>query len=384
MHDRLEAFSVFNRPNTPVAKVPGPFNSPEDFYCHFFPAKLLDELSRNLQRAKAMAADEGVKEHLRLVEIEFDYVKNLAAIFQVYRAYRVDPNWQALDLLAAKVEERKRMIDALYPDGKPTRLSGLPSPFIGAPKARVEAGGRLSGLLGAPLNWDFAFLRERRVLPGVGAKRAEVVRVSGIVLDSRLKEPDWAKARFEEMGEIGMGALKNATRFKLAYDDTHVYLGIVCEFDLLKPLDDVKPVGQDGAAWAQECVEIMIDPYGQREKHYQFIINPVPDSTYDARYAFIEDPLHPLYGKRDSTWNGKWTYVVVIDRERKNWTVEVQIPFATLAVDAPGPGTVWTMNIGRAEYPRGYKGGPVYSLWSPNLETRSFHDRGTFGEVTFR
>jgi len=147
---------------------------------------------------------------------------------------------------------------------------------------------------------------------------------------------------------------------------------------------DLFLVGQDGAAWAQECVEIMIDPIGERQKHCQFIINPAPESTYDARYAYIEDPLHPLYGKRDSTWNGEWQYVAVVDKEQNRWTVEIRIPFATLEVQPPGPGTTWTMSLGRAEYPNGYKGGPVYSLWSPNLETRSFHDRSTFGDVTFR
>ncbi|MDP6506023.1 MAG: sugar-binding protein, partial [Planctomycetota bacterium] len=241
-----------------------------------------------------------------------------------------------------------------------------------------------SALLGAPLNWDFAFLRERRVLPGVGTKSVRVRRVNGIVLDGRLNEPAWEKAKFEEMSEISMGAQKNAARFKVAYDGDGLFEGVVCEFDLLKPLEEVKPVGKDGAAWAQECLEIMLDPYGERERHYQFIINPAPNSTYDARYAFIEDPLHPLHGKRDSSWHGRWQYATVIDKEQKRWTAEVSIPFSTLNVKPPTAGTSWTMNVGRAEYPGGYKNGPVYSLWSPNLETRSFHDRATFGDVTFK
>jgi len=385
MYDRLEAYSVFSRPNTPVTKVPAPFRTPEDFYCHFFPAKLLADMSRNLRRAKAMAPDERTRAHLQLVEIEFDYVKNLASIFQLNRAYRVDPNWKAFDLLAAKVEERKRMIDAFYPGGRPTRIKGLPSPFIGAPKASVQAGGRLSALLGAPLNWDFALLRERGVLPGAGVtKGVKVPRASGIALDGRLDEPAWHKVRFEEMSEIGMGALRNATRFKVLCDDRHMYLGFECESDRIEDLERLRPVGRDGAAYHQECLEIMLDPYGEREKHYHFIFNPVPGSTYDARYAFIEDPLHPLYGKRDSSWDGEWQYAAVIDGERKRWTAEVRIPFTTLEVEPPGPGETWTMNVGRAEWRGGYRKDPVYSIWSPNLEARSFHDHSTFGDVVFR
>jgi len=408
MHDRLEVFSLFNRPitghgrvyrgllwlgmysvfdppNTPVAKVPAPFATPEEYYCHFFPPKLLDDMSRKLRRGKKMAADQRVKANLRLVEIEFNYVKNLASIFHLYRAYRVDPSWNAFDVLAAKVQERKRMIDGLFPGGHPMRIKGLPSPFIGAPKARVEAGGKNRAFLGAPLNWDFPLLRKRGVLPGVGGtKSVKALRVSAIVLDGRLDDPAWQKPGFEEMSERSMGALKNATRFKVAYGEENVYFGFVCEFDLLEPLEQVKPVGRDGAAWRQECLDIMLDPYGKREKHYQFMLNPVPNSTYDARYAFIKDREHPLYGKRDSSWNGKWQYATVIDRKGKRWTAEVRIPFTTLGVDPPGPGTRWTMNVGRTEYPGGYKKGPVNSIWSPNLEAGSFHDRSRFGDVIFR
>ena len=66
------------------------------------------------------------------------------------------------------VEERTRLIDEWFPKGQPTRIDGLPPPFIGAKKASVLAGGRLRATLSAPLNWDFARLREAGVLPGVG------------------------------------------------------------------------------------------------------------------------------------------------------------------------------------------------------------------------
>jgi hypothetical protein len=180
-----------------------------------------------------------------------------------------------------------------------------------------------------------------------------------------------------------MGPQKNATRFKAAYDDHYLYLGFECDFDRNEPLDVLKSLGRDGAAYYQECIEVMLDPYGRREKHCQFVFNPVPGSTYDARYAYIEDPLHPLYGKRDSSWNGEWDYAGVIDRDRKCWTAELRIPYTTLDVDPPRPGAVWAMNVGRSQYPSGYRQDPSYSIWSPNLEARSYHDRATFGDVVF-
>lgn len=129
----------------------------------------------------------------------------------------------------------------------------------------------------------------------------------------------------------------------------------------------------------------MLDPFGQRQRYYHFILNPVPNSTYDSRVGFITDPLHPLYGKADPSWNGDWRYATSIDKERNQWTAEVRIPYSTLGVPAPRPGARWTMNIGREEYPHGYSGGPpILSLWSSNLGTRSFHDPLTFGELLYQ
>ena len=381
MHDRLEMYCAFQRPNTPVIDIPRPFRTQEEYFCYFFPPNLVTDMSRNLDRAKAVAAEERVKANLRLVEIEFDYVKNLATVFQLYRSYRMAPSREALDLLGAKVAERKRMMEALFPQGRPLHIKGLVKPFMGAPRAWVERNGRQ---IGAPLNWDFALLRERGVLPGAGNKSVRVARAGAIKLDGRLDEPGWQQGQFEEMSEIGMGALKNATRFKILYDGRYVYFGFECEFDRIDILDRVRPVGHDGAAYYNESLEIMLDPYGTREKHCHFILNPVPNSCYDARFGFIEDPLHPLYGKRDSSWNGKWDYAPTIDKERKRWTAEVRIPFSTLEVKPPRPGSAWSMNVGRAEWRGGYRKDPAYSIWSPNLEARSFHDRSTFGDVVFK
>ncbi|HRU05171.1 MAG TPA: DUF4838 domain-containing protein, partial [Candidatus Brocadiia bacterium] len=384
MHERLDAFSVFNHPNTGEPKVASPFGKPEDYYCGLLPARLVDDMSRNLERAKAAAVEERVKAHLRLVEAEFSMVKNLAAVFQVYQAYRASPNATLLAALGAVVGERQRLLQSLFPGGNPMPIEGLPSPFGGAARDLVADGGKNSALLGAPLNWDFALLLKRGLLPGTQQRSVRARRADRIVLDGKLSDPAWAKAEFQELSEIGMGTLKNAARFKVLYDTEAFYVGVECETDKAEALAKLEPTGRDGNAWARECVELMIDPFGEREKHCQLAFNPVPDSAFDARLGYIQDPYHPLFGKRDTSWNGGWTYAAVIDKEKGRWTAEVRIPFATLEVEPPGRGTRWTMNVGRAEYPRGAeKEVPVLSLWSPNLETRSFHDRNTFGDVIF-
>lgn len=381
MHNRIEWYSAFQAPELLAPGVPGPFSTPEDYYCHFFPAKLLQDLSANLQRAQALARSDRVKAQLQLVAIEFDNVRSLASIFQYYRAYRLDPNWPALELLAGAVEARGPMVDALYAEGQMRPLPGMPVPFGASPREFLFRGGRH---IGTPLNWDFALLREKQILPGVGSRRVEAPRLAGITLDGRLDEAAWQAAAFQELSEIGMGALRNGSRFAIGYDDESIYLAIECDFDDVARMDALRPVGVGGQAYYQESVEIMLDPYGQREKYCHFVLNPVPNSTYQRRLGYIADPLHPLYGKPDPSWRAEWDYAPLIDRERKRWTAEVRIPFASLEAAAPGPGTVWTLNVGRNEYPTGDTAAPVYSLWSPNLEMRSFHNTATFGDVVFR
>jgi hypothetical protein len=210
-----------------------------------------------------------------------------------------------------------------------------------------------------------------------------VGRTGGITLDGRLDEADWRKGTFQEMTEISMGPMENATRFKALYDSQHIILGFECDYDRDERLDGLRSFGRDGAAYYQECIEVMIDPCGDREKHCQFVFNPVPDSTYDARYGYITDPIHPMYGKRDASWNGEWEYAAVIDKDRKRWTAELRIPFTTLEVPPAEPGTGWTMNVGRTQFEGVYRKGPMYSIWSPNLEARSYHDRSTFGDMAF-
>ena len=380
MHDRLELYS--RKPSG--LRV---FVTPEDFFCHFFPPRLLNDMATNLERAKAVADDDDVRARLELVEIELGYVKRQAAVLQFFRAYRLAPSWETFDLLAAKVLARRQYVDWLYPDGPRAfsrRIPGLPRPFANVKKAVIAAGGRV---MLAPLNWDFDLLREKKVLPGVGAKRVECPRAGRIVLDGKMDEPVWRVGRFEELSEIGMGALKNASRFKLAYDDRHIYFGVVCESGDLKRIGALKSVGRDGPASGCECAEIMLDAFGTRERYCHFILNPMPNSTLDRRFGYIDDPVHPLYNRFDMAWNGVWDYVAAVDRDRKRWTAEVRIPYATLGADAPTRGTVWTVNVGRTEWPRtagGRKGHPTYSLWSPNLESRTFHDLATFGDLVFK
>lgn len=387
MYERLELFSILSTPNfeTDAYSVDA-FRTPEDFFCYFFPPKLLNDMAANFERAKAQATDPRVKSRLASIEPEFRYTENLARIFNLYRAYRAAPSWATFDVLAAELKRRDALLDEWFGDSATAQtFDGWEIPFGRDRRHEVETGGRLMAVLGAPLNWDTDTLREKQVLPGVGSKTAKIAPISGITLDGVIDEPAWEQRPSEDLNEIGLGVLENATTFRMGYDDEAMYFAFTCEQADAEKLD-VSAVGPDGKAYQNECIELTLDPFGQREKYYHFIFAPVANSYYDARIGFIDDPVHPLYGRADKSWNGDWQYAARIDVENDRWIAEVRIPYATLGVERPQPGATWTMNLGRENYPPGgvRHGQPALSLWSPNLESRSFHETSAFGTLLFQ
>ena len=183
LYERLQLHSDIPRSKRP-------FGKREDFWCHFFPPKLLEDMNTNLERAKAMATDPKVKARLELVDREFQYVRVTAPVYQIYRAYRFSPSLASLGMLAAAVKARQAYIDRLCPTGKPAVVPGLRAPLSGSPRSTIEVNGRV---LEAPFNWDFAALREKGVLPGTIKKQITAVRVAPIELDGKLDEAQWEK-----------------------------------------------------------------------------------------------------------------------------------------------------------------------------------------------
>jgi len=354
-----------------------------DFNAHFYPPRILKTMSTSLERALELAQDERVKARLKLVALEFDYLKSRAIVYHLYRAYRLAPSFETLALLEAKVKDFYGTRARIWPDGKPTRIKGVPSPFSGT-ATRLGRGAAKS----APFNWDFALLRERRVLPGVGMKRTQAKRVNPFTIDGRIDKLVWKGIPWETIGEISMGKAPSETLFKIAYDETDLYVAFKGGLTSPKVLDGLTPVGRDGVAWRQENMELVIDPLGTRRMYYHFIINPLPDSSLERRFGYFEAPDHPLYQKFEWDWRGEWEYRTHIVLEKKFWSAELRIPFETLGGKGARAGDTWTLNVGRNEYgpkSKRNKGGLIACyLWSPNIESKTFHDTGTFGELIFR
>jgi len=376
-------------PVLPPYGLPTMPGSPETQYSYFFPPDLLKKMEAKLARAKELEPSGAVNARLHLVERSFLYVQDIANIFHLYHAYQIEPNWQTFEPLARAIKQRDARVKELFVKGGPRALfDGFPPMFAYGSQTSALAGGTLSAALSAPVNWDVDALREKKVLPGVGRKKIVVRRATAPVkLDGLLDEADWAAADTGEFVEIGMGRLDAPTRVKLLYDDKNLYASFECEEPLIEKLKaTLKSHGRDSGVYSQDCVEVFIDPLGNADRYYHFICSALPNSTFDGALGLRTDPVDPLFGQEDASWNGEWSYAGRMDVEGKRWTVEIAMPFKTLGVTPATQGTMWKMNLGRERYVQvSVPGAPEeLSLWSPNLEQRRFGSFEAMGDVVFQ
>ncbi len=384
LHSRLNAYYIMNSAsaNEFSAAVKGKKVLPENprvLLAFLYSPDVIETMENNLARAEKTAVDRKVKQRLALVRTEFDYAKNLASIIHLYNAYRTAPDPNSFAKLAKEIDARNTMINSFYHEkGNMKQIPGWSEirPFGNTPKSSLMTNGRLSATLSAPFSWNTKFLLANKILPGTGTKKLAIVKADGTLSATDFNSGAWAKTRWHSLNGIQMGEIGEKTRFKVLYDKDNLYFGV--ESDLPEEREII-PCGQDGPAWRTDSMEFVLDPSGTREQYYHMIYNPAENSTYDAAVGFITDPLDPRYRKADPLWNGKWSYQT--SRKNGKWYSLLKVPFATLGVKTPVPGTTWTLNVGRESFPK--KGNPELSLWSPNLETMSFHDRDSFGEAVF-
>ncbi|MBU0607464.1 MAG: carbohydrate-binding family 9-like protein [Armatimonadetes bacterium] len=117
----------------------------------------------------------------------------------------------------------------------------------------------------------------------------------------------------------------------------------------------------DGAIFADDCVEVFVSPRGSATEYPHFVTNAA-GAQWDEK------------GKGDRKWDTAWTSRATRGADR--WTVTITIPLAALG-GAPKRGDVWWLNLCRQRQPAGLQ----LSAWSPNGS--NFHDFSRFGAMVF-
>jgi len=214
-----------------------------------------------------------------------------------------------------------------------------------------------------------------------------------IKLDGKLDEKAW-----ETAGATGPfvspGDGKTATDHpvngsaKVVWDDQNLYVGFVVEDK--EPTSPFKATDKDPRIWEKSsAVELMIQPGDPADnKDYYELQVDVNGAVFDTKWDDYNQPITggpdeatKVFGHMD--WASNLKNAVFVDKEKKNYTVEVAIPWASFKAREgvaipPKPGDTWRVNL------YSFKDGQKAALaWSPIQGQGNFHKSARFGQVTF-
>jgi hypothetical protein len=93
--------------------------------------------------------------------------------------------------------------------------------------------------------------------------------------------------------------------------------------------------------------------------------------------------MDPRYGQFDPDWSGPWTYETRVAADQRRWTALIAIPYQTLGVAAPQPGTFWRGNLARTCPTSADPSAVERTAWSTAPGMRRPDDAIAFGELHF-
>lgn len=183
------------------------------------------------------------------------------------------------------------------------------------------------------------------------------------VIDAELGDSCWASASVTSrfLSNSTDDAPGEDTRVRLAWDDRCIYIAVEAfEANLAPALNMLHLVpatksGPDANVFADDCVEIFLDPPG--DSYFHFGANS-GDGSYDAQAT-------------NSAWDSGW--LVAAHRGERSYVVEAAIPLEPMGATAEGD---W-----RANFTRHRPAAKEYSTWS-GLRG-AFHQPEAFGTLRF-
>lgn len=191
------------------------------------------------------------------------------------------------------------------------------------------------------------------------ARREGTIRVDGA-----LNESDWSKTAtttgFTAMG--GKDAAKTQTFAQILYDDEAVYFGLTMMEAQPKAIK-TRFDKHDGDIWADDSVEIFLDPGRSGAQFYHFAVNS-RGAVYDSRVTG---------GAEDKSFNSGCEAAAQVLDDR--WIVELKIPLAALQTKLRS-GDSWKVNVART---RRVSEPPEYSSWTDG----GFGQPASFRTVVF-
>ncbi len=157
-------------------------------------------------------------------------------------------------------------------------------------------------------------------------------------IDGELFEPTWQAGEFYtgfSMLDKPEQAAEYQTRFKVRFDDAALYIAAVLDEPAIGKLK-ADATERDGKVYSDDCLEVMLDPTGERVEYYHFIVNP-RGTIYDAQ-------MRQGGNVRSYEWNCGVQAAATVGES--SWTVEIAIPVVELGLTAASKGD-WALNVTR-------------------------------------
>jgi hypothetical protein len=210
-----------------------------------------------------------------------------------------------------------------------------------------------------------------------------------ILIDGKLDDPAWRKAKWTSDFVDIEGAAKPTPRFrtraKMLWDDNYLYIAA----ELEEPNVTGTLTKHDSVIFKDNDFEVFIKPLPETKSYYEFEMNAL-NTGWDL---FLPKP-YSENGKPDNSWDiaGLKTAVAIQGTLNKStdtdrgWTLEIAYPLTAFAsrqqVPPPAPGTVWRINFSRVEWKSGNPKEDNW-VWSPQ-GVINMHVPARWGYLHFR
>jgi hypothetical protein len=186
--------------------------------------------------------------------------------------------------------------------------------------------------------------------------------IAGPKIDGDIQQDEWRGAsKIELTRNDGGGSPQAATQVLLGHDQQQLYLAFICDEPDMARTVQTKTGDLGEGIWNNDCVEVFLQPEAGKGSYIHLIVD-ILGQKFDA--------LGSDYWGFNVPWD------VAVHRGKKQWTVEMAIPYKSLGVAVPASGAAWKMNVYRERKAR-----PENSAWRPTRG--AFASPGAFGACVF-
>jgi len=327
-------------------------------YPLYYPPERLEALESLLRAAEAAVQGKTAKNWVQMTRDEFDYVRLVANALAIYKDYRTteDPALitdlrnavGAFDAYRQRVVNYDGAYAANYFPGHGVLCCVLTqgqggttySSHWGEVRKRITLD-NVSGLaIGQSPNCiDKPFTLDLDAEDIEGAFKIAYTGNAPAV-DGKLDEAAWQDAPPVFM----RGAVQ--TEIRGLYDDENLYIAYLCE----ESKDD-GPMGvdikRDNPICFMDVVEFFVDPTSSdaSTSYFHFLVGATERAIHDL---YEQVPESGGSVQQDNTWNSDgFRYGFNKNIEKKQWSIEMVVPFKDIGAMAPADGDVWLGNHAR-------------------------------------